>query len=52
MIIAVRVALNYTSTMRAVGVCAIGWLVQLFVLALLMSLFGGSFVPGAGGPAG
>jgi len=50
MIIAVRVALNYTSTTRAAGVCAIGWLIQLFVLALLMSLFGGSLTTGGGAP--
>ena len=38
MIIAVRSALDYKSTWRAVGVCAIGWLVQAVVLGLLLML--------------
>lgn len=38
MIIAVRQALDYKSTPRAVGVCVIGWLVQLVFMALLLSL--------------
>ncbi len=37
MVIAVRQALDYQSTLRAVGVCAIGWL----VLVILLSLIGG-----------
>ncbi len=40
MVVAVRQALDYTSTGRAVGVCVIGWLVQILVVVLLMSLFG------------
>lgn len=40
MVIAVRQALDYTSTLRAVGVCVIGWIVQALVLVLLYSLFG------------
>jgi hypothetical protein len=40
MIIAVRQALDYTSTWRAVGVCAIGWVIQTLVLALLFIFFG------------
>ena len=36
MIIAVRQALDYQSTLRAVGVCTIGWIVQVVVLLLLM----------------
>ncbi len=36
MIIAVRQALDYQSTFRAVGVCAIGYIIQLVVLLLLM----------------
>lgn len=40
MIIAVRQALDYRSTLRAVGVCAIGWLVQILLLALLVGIFG------------
>lgn len=39
MVIAVRQALDYDSTLRAVGVCIIGWLVQAMVLAGLLSLF-------------
>ena len=40
MVIAVRQALDYKSTLRAVGVCMIGWIVQLIILALLFSIFG------------
>ena len=40
MVIAVRQALDYTSTLRAVGVCLIGWLVQVLVLVLAANLFG------------
>ncbi len=41
MVIAVRQALDYRSTGRAIGVCAIGWLVQLVVFGILMGLVGG-----------
>ncbi len=41
MVIAVRQALDYTSTLRAVGVCVIGWVVQVVILVLLLSLLGG-----------
>ncbi|MEK6202091.1 MAG: hypothetical protein N2A40_06685 [Desulfobulbaceae bacterium] len=41
MVIAVRQALDYTSTFRAVGVCAIGWIIQTVILMLLFSLLGG-----------
>lgn len=40
MIIAVRTALDYTSTWRAVGVCAIGWIIQAIFLALMLTLLG------------
>lgn len=40
MVIAVRQALDYSGTLRAVGVCLIGWLVQLLILALLFSMIG------------
>jgi len=40
MVIAVRQALDYHSTWRAAGVCLVGWLVQLAVLALVFSLLG------------
>lgn len=41
MIIAVRQALDYKSTLRAVGVCAIGWIVQVVLLLLVFYIFGG-----------
>jgi hypothetical protein len=41
MVIAVRQALDYTSTLRAVGVCAIGWIIQMITLMLFFSIFGG-----------
>jgi len=40
MIIAVRQALDYQSTWRAVGVVVIGFLVQAFVLIILLRIFG------------
>jgi hypothetical protein len=40
-LVAVRQALDYQSTLRAVGVCAIGWLVQMLIIALALLLFGG-----------
>ncbi len=49
MVIAVRQALDFTSTRRALGVCAIGWLVQAIIsLFLLLTFFGG--IPSAPGP--
>jgi hypothetical protein len=41
MIIAVRQALDYHSTYRAIGVCLIGWIVQAVILALVLPLMGG-----------
>jgi len=39
MVVAVRQALDYTSTLRAIGVCVIGWGVQVVIaLALLSAL--------------
>ena len=46
MIIAVRQALDYESTLRAVGVCVIGWIIQALILMLLFSIFGGAPRPG------
>ena len=40
MVVAVRQALDYESTWRAVGVCAIGWIIQTLILALLFILVG------------
>jgi hypothetical protein len=41
MVIAVRQALDYKSTGRAIGVCVIGWLVQAIVLVAVFSVLGG-----------
>ena len=41
MVIAVRQALDYTSTWRAVAVCLVGWLVQAVILVSIISLLGG-----------
>lgn len=46
MVIAVRQALDYESTLRAVGVCVIGWIIQGLFLAILFSIFGGAANPG------
>ena len=40
MVIAVRQALDYSSTLRAIGVCLIGWIIQTVISALLFLLFG------------
>ena len=40
MVVAVRQALDYTSTMRAVCVCIIGWIVQAIVLIGVFYLIG------------
>jgi hypothetical protein len=40
MIVAVKQALDYQSILRAIGVCAIGWLVQMLVMMLVFLLFG------------
>ena len=39
MVIAVRQALDYRSTWRAIGVCLIGWIVQGVILGIAVSLF-------------
>jgi hypothetical protein len=41
MVIAVRQALDYKSTFRAGGVCAIGWVIQSLILYLLFWILGG-----------
>lgn len=38
MVIAVRQALDYKSTLRAIGVCVIGWVIQALILVLLFVL--------------
>lgn len=40
MIVAVRQALDYTSTLRAVGVCFIGWIIQMLIFMLLFYIWG------------
>lgn len=37
MVIAVRQALDYQSTMRAVGVCVIGWIIMIIISAIFMA---------------
>jgi hypothetical protein len=53
MVVAVRQALDYTSTGRAVVVCIVGFLVQAAVIFVLMTLFigGAMAIFGGGGPA-
>jgi hypothetical protein len=41
MVIAVRQALDYQSTLRAVGVCMIGWVIQTIILMILFTVLGG-----------
>ncbi len=45
MVVAVRQALDYSSTLRAVGVCCIGWILQVFIIMLLFSFFGTPVMP-------
>ena len=40
MVIAVRQALDYSGTLRAVGVCAIGWVIQVVLMGLVLSFLG------------
>jgi len=37
MIVAVRQALDYTSTARAIAVCVVGWALTIGVMVVLMS---------------
>ncbi len=41
MVVAVREALDYHSTFRAILVCLLGWLIQVLVIMLALMLFGG-----------
>jgi len=43
MVIAVRQALDYQSTLRAVGVCMIGWVIQVIILMILYAALGGGY---------
>ena len=40
MVIAVRQALDYTSTWRAIGVCAIGWALQSLIIGVVFAMVG------------
>ena len=40
MVVAVRQALDYESTFRAVVVCIVGWIIQGIVLAVFLAIFG------------
>ena len=40
MVIAVRQALDYESTGRAIGVCVIGWVAQVVIIVILMLAVG------------
>jgi len=42
MVVAVRQALDYNSTLRAVGVCVIGYVIQILVFMIILSFFGGA----------
>jgi hypothetical protein len=46
MVIAVRQALDYQSTWRAVGVCVIGWIIQSLLLAVVLAIIGRPAVGG------
>lgn len=41
MVIAVRQALDYSSTWRAVGVCVIGWIIQVIIMGLIFAVIAG-----------
>ena len=41
MVIAVRQALDYKSTLRSVGVCLIGWIIQILIFSLLFVILRG-----------
>ncbi len=45
MVIAVRQALDYSGTWRAVGVCAIGWIVYVLFVRIVISMLGGAAPP-------
>lgn len=46
MVIAVRQALDYQSTWRAVGVCVIGWIIQFLLLAVVFAIMGRPAIDG------
>ncbi len=52
MVIAVRQALDYRSTPRAIGVCVIGWVVHWLLLVAVFNLFNGLTEPMLNDPPG
>ena len=52
MVIAVRQALDYTSTGRAVAVCVLGFLAQLAVIFLFVVVIGGALAAMFAGGSG
>jgi len=40
MVVAVRQALDYSTTARAIAVCMLGWLLTLFFVVILGAVFG------------
>lgn len=50
MVVAVRQALDYDSTGRAIAVCLVGWVVQILIIAIPFLLLG-LFFAGSGGQA-
>lgn len=45
MVVAVRQALDYHTTWRAVCVCIIGWIIQALTIVMFFSMFGGVQAP-------
>jgi hypothetical protein len=41
MVVGLREALDYQSTLRAVAVCAIGWIIQVIIVVLAAVMTGG-----------
>ena len=41
MVVAVRQALDYHSTYRAIGVCLLGWIVQAVIIMAIVAMVGG-----------
>ena len=39
MVVAIRQALDYSSTGRAIGVCVIGWIIQMIIIFVLVGAF-------------
>jgi hypothetical protein len=48
MVVAIRQALDYERIGQAIRVCAVGWLIQLIVIGILLSIVGSPLQPSAG----